>query len=104
MIKRTFIHLSMIFLFALMQMGAATHAISHLSDGHEDQQQDQSDNKHECGQCITQSHVADANLTSTFDFAVTPVEHILIAGLLTTASTTTSFSYSVRAPPYFSQA
>jgi hypothetical protein len=103
MLQRVLIHFSLILLFAFTQMGVATHSISHLANSNE-QQQDQNNTEHQCGQCISLTHAADVNLTQSFNFTVTPAEYIFVANELSGVATALSFSYSARAPPQYSQA
>lgn len=109
MLQRLVIHFSLILLFAFTQMGVATHAVSHLADGHEQHQQDQNNqdkNNHEnqCGQCLSLSHIADAGTTATFDFQLTANEQIFAGSALSSFTSLAIPSYSARAPPYPSQA
>ncbi len=102
MLQRLFVHLSLILLFALTQIGVVTHQISHLSDSKQ-HQQDQNNHQNQCEQCLSYSHAAVADLAPTFTFEVTPAEHLFItSSLVSTASTNPTF-YSARAPPINSQ-
>jgi hypothetical protein len=105
MLQRIFLHLSLVFLFALTQLGVATHAISHLSESIQQQhQQDQNSHESQCGQCISYSHAADTHSAQAFSFDVTPVKHIVAAKKPVNTSSVSSSFYSARAPPSNSQA
>jgi len=105
MLKRAFVHLSLILLFAFTQMGVATHAISHIAEGHEHHEQDQDQNHHEnqCGQCISLSHIANANIAPAFDFALSTTGHIYIASTSASFKARTLSPYIARGPPATSQ-
>jgi cytochrome c-type biogenesis protein CcmH/NrfF len=104
MLQRFFVHFSLILLFAFTQMGVATHEISHLSDGKQQQQQDKNNHKSQCEQCLSYSHAANAPLAHSFTFAVAQTEHVFVAcKVASTTSASTPF-YNARAPPITSQA
>ncbi len=100
MLQRVFIHLSLVLLFAFTQMGVATHSISHLIDGHEQHQQDQNHHENQCGQCLSLSHIADANLAPIFDFQLTASDQVLTARAPLSFTLLATPTYSARAPPY----
>lgn len=102
MLKRVFIHLSLILLFAFTQMGVVTHAVSHIADGHE-QQQDQSSHEDQCGQCLSLSHLAGADIVDSVSFTFAPAEHVLSANIASSVNATTPPVYSARGPPSNSQ-
>lgn len=106
MLQRALVHLSLILLFSFTQMGVATHAISHLADGHEQHQQDQdqSNTENQCGQCLSLSHAADANLAETFILKLAPSRHTHLASTSPSLASLATLSYSARAPPLASQA
>jgi hypothetical protein len=55
MLQRLFLNLVLFFVFALVQIGAVTHEISHLSEHAQQTQDSNPDNKSstdQCGQCI----------------------------------------------------
>ena len=103
MLQRVIIHLSLILLFAFTQMGVATHAISHIADGHEQHQQDQNNTENQCGQCLSLSHAADASLAQIFDFKIALSDQTFAASILANSNPEPLLSYSARAPPYTSQ-
>lgn len=103
MFQRTLTHLSLILLFAFTQMGVATHAISHLSETKQQQQQDKSSHESKCGQCISYSHAADTHSVPTFTFDVSPLKHTLVTNKVINTSSHAAYFYSARAPPLHSQ-
>ncbi len=102
MLQRLVIHLSLVLLFAFTQMGVATHEISHLTDNKQ-HQQDQNNHENQCGQCLSYSHTAVADLAPTFTFQVAPAERIFVARESSNSFSATSTFYSARAPPTTSQ-
>lgn len=103
MLQRIFIHLSLILLFAFTQMGVATHEISHLTDSKHQQQQDQKNHENQCEQCLSYSHAADAGLAHSVTFQAAPASHTHVASDLSSATASSSFNFSARAPPHHSQ-
>lgn len=103
MLQRIFVHLSLILLFAFTQMGVATHEISHLTDRNQPHQQDKNSHESQCGQCLTYSHAATADVSPPYVFGVTPVVQVYTLGAFASSTLTTSSFYSARAPPSFSQ-
>jgi hypothetical protein len=102
MLQRALIHLSLVLLFAFTQMGVATHEISHFTSS-KHQQQDQNSHETQCGQCLSYSQAAAADIVHAFAFESSPADHIYVSAELDLfASSFTSF-YSARAPPYTSQ-
>ncbi len=103
MLQRAFIHLSLVLLFAFTQMGVATHAISHLAEGNEQHQQDQDHHENQCGQCLSLSHLADANTTPVFNFALNTTVHVYAASTTAGFKARTLTPYTARGPPASSQ-
>ncbi|MDG1074723.1 MAG: hypothetical protein P8O76_07180 [Methylophilaceae bacterium] len=99
MLQRFLIHLSFILLFALTQMGVATHEISHLTDVNPPHQQDKSKHESQCEQCLSYSHAATANVTPTFTFSIAATEHLFSAPVFTRSLSVHPVFYSARAPP-----
>ncbi len=85
-------------------MGVATHAISHLADGHEQHQQDQDHHENQCGQCLSLSHLANANTAPAFDFTFNKAKPAFTASTSARFQATTLTSYTARGPPVTSQA
>ena len=99
MLQRLFVHLSLVILFALTQMGVATHEISHLNDLNQHSEQDKSAPKHQCEQCIGHADIANGLASKTFHFAVVHNESIVIDGETSHFVSTHYQAYSARAPP-----
>lgn len=104
MLQRAFIHISLILLFALTQMGVATHEISHLTENNKPHQQDKNSHESQCGQCLTYSHAATAEISHTYVFDVIPVIQVYTPEAFANSTLTTPSFYSARAPPINSQA
>ena len=100
MLQRFIVHLSLVLLFALTQMGVATHEISHLNDFTQHSQQDKNTPNHQCEQCISHADIADGLASKTFDFAIVHVVSIAFVGFTDHFGNTNYQSYSARAPPF----
>ncbi len=104
MLQRIFIHLSFVLVFALMQIGVATHEISHTtSNAKHSQTSSKSKPKNtvaeQCAQCISYAKIASGVLTtslaittSSASTAETPNQHVSFQYYSTSP-------YSARAPP-----
>lgn len=103
MLQRTFIHLSLILLFAFTQMGVATHEISHLTETQKQHQEDKSHQQSQCEQCLVISHAANAPLAYSFVFVSIPIRQFYFAELTAVSASRTATPYSARAPPSTSQ-
>ena len=99
MLQRAFIHISLILLFALTQMGVATHEISHYTDSQKQHQQDKKHQNSQCEQCLVLSHAANAPLAYSFVFDSAATEHIFFAGNPFSLTLSPTTLYSARAPP-----
>jgi len=98
MLQRTFIHLSLILLFAFTQMGVATHELSHHID--EQHQQDKNSHESQCEQCLSYSHAAGGTpLAYSFSFETPLSSNAFTASYAPSISTTYHQFYHVRAPP-----
>jgi hypothetical protein len=101
MLRRMFLILTLALLFGLGQQGSAMHAVSHLAEAQEQQQ----DKKHNtpCEQCVTYAKLANA-------LAGTPVcllPHLPAACALAMEAAYAVdplhlYAYPARAPPYVS--
>lgn len=99
MLQRVFIHICLILLFAVTQMGAATHEISHLNDKQQQHQQDKNHQQNQCEQCLVLSHAANAPLAHSIVFVGTSTKQLYLAELKASAASCTATPYSARAPP-----
>lgn len=99
MLKRFAVHFVLIFLFAFVQIGAATHEISHATDITKHSQQDKNTHGEQCPQCISFAKVAGGIASEAF---VLPA---LCASFISAVSTYSHYSsylhtaYAARAPP-----
>ncbi|MGB7815348.1 MAG: hypothetical protein WBL28_03245 [Methylotenera sp.] len=99
MFKRFAVHFVLIFLFAFVQIGAATHEISHFADITKQSQHDKNSHSGQCTQCISFAKVAGGLQAQTF------VLPIVNASFIATSSYHFSFqphlntAYAARAPP-----
>ncbi len=99
MLKRFIIHLSLAMLFALTQMGVATHEISHLNDLNQHSQQDKNVPNHQCEQCIAHADLSNGLASQTYDFAIVQSESIAIISETGHFANSQLQNYSARAPP-----
>jgi len=99
MLQRFFVHFSLILLFAFTLISGSAHTASHLDEHHSDQAQDQNSHENQCGQCLSLSHIADADATHHFDFDFTSLREIFTTSALTSVALLAANSYSARAPP-----
>lgn len=102
MLQRIFIHISLVLLFALTQMGVVSHQISHLSDSKQTHQQDKKSHESQCSQCLSYNHASTASVVEAFYFDTIPADHIYSATELSHSPTTSACFYSARAPPFIS--
>ena len=102
MLQRFFIHISLILLFALTQMGVVSHQISHLSDSKQTHQQDKKSHEPQCGQCLSYNHTAALANVDAFYVEVFPADHCFIAVEPNLFASTSPSFYSARAPPSLS--
>ena len=99
MLQRLFIHFSLVMLFALTQMGVATHEISHLNDLNQHSQQDKNVPNHQCEQCISHADLSNGLASKAYDFAIVRSDSIAIIIETSHFAYTQLHSYSARAPP-----
>lgn len=107
--NRILIHLALVMLFALAQIGIATHSVKHieiqLSESHESKSQPGSTEQHEsdfqCPQCIAQSHADVATIQADFNLTLANCKPVLLASQVTHKTTFTSKYFRARAPPIF---
>ncbi len=104
MLQRFAIHLALVFLFALTQIGVATHEISHILDAEKHGQQEQeSQYKHttaeQCEQCISYAKIASGLQLPAFAIAAIKTSPIVIICQSVSFSSRYFTAYSARAPP-----
>ena len=104
MFKRFALHFVLIFLFAFAQIGATTHAISHIEDlnKHNQAKHSQDDkNTHNghCTQCLSYAEVAGGLQAQPFIFHLAAAEFTTAAFNQLSFSSLTHAAYAARAPP-----
>lgn len=99
MLHRIFVHLSLALLFALTQMGVATHEISHFSDLTQQSQQHKNTPNHQCEQCISHAGIESALSSPAFVFALQQTVFITPVSFNAYFFSVTSQHYAARAPP-----
>ncbi|OYY49348.1 MAG: hypothetical protein B7X95_06650 [Methylophilaceae bacterium 17-44-8] len=99
MLHRIFLIVSLMVLFALTQIGAFSHEISHFNTPSQQSQQDQHTVPDQCGQCIAHAHAADGVLAQAVPLSIHHADFQLSS--LYAAQTSLAFNvvYSARAPP-----
>jgi hypothetical protein len=101
MLRRMFLVLTLALLFGLGQQGSAMHAVTHLTDAQEQQQ----DKKHNapCEQCVTYAKLANAvPATPAFILPHIPAEGTIVTVAVHAADALHLFAYPARAPPFVS--
>lgn len=99
MLQRFFIHLSLIVLFALTQMGVATHEISHLNHTTQQTQPDKNTTSEQCGQCIGYAQVAGGMVSNSAAVPQSTAQFQLATAQLAQLASVLTNPYSARAPP-----
>lgn len=99
MIQRVAIHLALVFLFALTQMGIATHEISHVTQAAKHSQQDKNTAAEHCEQCISYAKVASGLPLSAFNMPALTAGLTLIINHCVSDEADTPFAYAARGPP-----
>ncbi len=99
MLLRFAIHLAFILLFALTQIGVATHEISHITGAEKHSQQDKNTTAEQCEQCISYAKVASGLQLSAF--VIPEILSAITAESIHSGSSQafTSIAYAARAPP-----
>ncbi len=102
MLQRLFLNLVLFFVFALVQIGAVTHEISHLSE-HAQQTQDSNPDKKsstdQCGQCITSAQSVSGLPSLPFAINLNQAEFQLSTTHVAFLASVLIAPYSARAPP-----
>jgi hypothetical protein len=104
MLQRLFINLTLILLFALTQIGVATHEISHITNSTKHSQNDESSQQkntaaEQCAQCISYAKISSGLLPATL---TAPINQINLASTLSQHVSFQQYSpnpYAARAPP-----
>jgi hypothetical protein len=101
MFKRWSIHFALILLFALAQIGAVTHGISHVEDFASHSQHDKNSKSEQCTQCISFAQVAGGLQAQSFVFTFVKPEFFVAEFNQQSYISLTHTAYAARAPPYF---
>jgi hypothetical protein len=101
MLKRFALNFILIFLFAFVQIGAATHQISHFGDFTRHNQQDQNKQDTQCEQCISFAKIAGGLQSQTFVFNLLATEFFPAVFHQNSDYSLTHTAYAARSPPYF---
>lgn len=104
MLQRLLVHLTLILLFAVTQIGVVTHEISHITDSTKHSQSDESSRQkstaaEQCAQCISYAKVASGLLPTIL---VTPAHQPKLAATFSVHASLQHHSpspYGARAPP-----
>lgn len=99
MLHRLFLHVSLVVLFAVTQMGIATHEISHLNDLTQQNQQHKNTPNHQCEQCISHAGIESGISSQPFIFALQQAVSVAPISVSPYFFSTTSQHYAARAPP-----
>ena len=99
MMHRLIIHVVLIFLFALTQMGVATHEISHVNDATKHQHQHKNTVTEQCEQCISFAKVANGLQIPTFAIPEITTQHLVFSNVHVGIHFHISSAYLARAPP-----
>ncbi len=99
MLQRLFIHLILVVLFALTQMGVVTHEISHLSHTTQKTQPDKNTAAEQCGQCIGYAQLAGGIASSSGVMPQSTAQFLLATAYDAQLASVLIFPYSARAPP-----
>jgi len=100
MLRRVFLVLTLALLFGLGQQGAAVHAISHLADWQQNQQQpDKGQHETTCDKCVTYAQLGSAVGSQHFALPTPQHSYHRHAPRAMRAGFSSSYSYSARAPP-----
>jgi hypothetical protein len=100
MLHRLFLSFTLALLFGLAQQGAAVHAISHLADWQQGQQQpDKSQHGSVCDKCVVYAELGSALGTQHATLPAPKHGYQLHDWLMPRAGNSSSHPYSARAPP-----
>jgi hypothetical protein len=100
MLHRFFLNLTLALLFGLGQQGVAVHAISHLADWQQGQQQpDKGQHQSPCDKCVVYAELGSAVGTQHATLLAPEHGYQRCDWLLQLVGNSFSHSYSARAPP-----
>jgi hypothetical protein len=99
MLHKLAIHFVIVFLFAVTQIGATTHEISHLSHASQQTQPDQHTSPDQCSQCLAYAQSASGALLQTFVAPLIQAQNLFSVTFAYLSLSTLSNTYRARAPP-----
>jgi hypothetical protein len=99
MFKRFALHFVLIFMFAFAQIGASTHAISHIDDFAKHSQHDKNTHSEQCAQCLSAAQIAGGLQSQPFTFHFATAEFSASTFQQLSYSSLTRAAYAARAPP-----
>lgn len=102
MFQRLLLNLLLFFVFALVQIGALTHEISHVSELTQQSNHSNPDKNtatDQCGQCIGSAQAASGLPTLAFVVHVNQAHYQLTTPYVAYLAAVLVASYSARAPP-----
>lgn len=100
MLRRMILVLTLALLFGTGQQGALMHAVTHLADAQEQQQQDKKHSTSACEQCVAYAKLAGAVPSTAFAIPAAPATYIAASQPLLNAQSIAYRAYSARAPPF----
>ena len=98
-IKRLVLNFALIFLFAFAQIGAVTHAISHVDDYAKHNQQGKNSHSEQCGQCLSFAKIGGGIATQGFVLPNLSASFMASVNHQTSHSSQLRTVYAARAPP-----
>lgn len=99
MLKRFSLIIWLALLFAFMQIGVVSHAISHFDQIAHQSSSDKNTNVEHCGQCIADAQSANATPPSSFNVVFLAGKFHFSSNYFAHSSGALSTSYFARAPP-----
>lgn len=103
MLQRYLLNFVLIFLFAFAQIGVAAHEISHLTNGDQHTQQQDSKSKNtvaeQCAQCLSYAKVASGLASPTFNLPIISAGTVADSVYFSSFNSTLVCAYGARAPP-----
>lgn len=103
MLQRYLLNFVLIFLFAFAQIGVAAHEISHITNGEQHSQQQDSKSKNtvaeQCAQCLSYAKVASGLTTDTISLPNISADLSADTAYASSFTSTLLCAYGARAPP-----
>ena len=103
MLQRYLLNFVLIFLFAFAQIGVAAHEISHITNGEQHTEHQQSKSKNtvaeQCAQCLSYAKVASGLATDTISLPTISVDFKADTVYASSFTSDLVCAYGARAPP-----